>query len=523
MIAGDQSDVVDFLGDPRTHGGAVERIDTHGAMVFLAADVVYKLKRAVKFPYMDFSTLELRLDACRAEIEVNSRTAPTIYKGIAAILRGPDGALRIGDIGEDTPKGETVLDWVVVMARFDQDGMFDRLAAHGALDAGLMADLARTIAAFHASAAPRQDHGGSEAMAWVVDQNLKALDHDSPAIFDGDINRRLRRLSEAALKLGAQLLDRRRGQGWVRHCHGDMHLRNICLIDAKPTLFDAIEFNQAIACVDVLYDLAFLLMDLERRGLRGLANGFFNHYLASGGDGVGQWESHLEGLGLLPLFLACRALVRAQTSAAARDRQSDPAQARRLETEARDHQALALELLAPPPPRLVAIGGLSGVGKSTLARALAPAIGAVPGAVVLRSDVIRKKLCGADMLDRLGPEGYSGAVTDQTFGAIYALAGTGLDAGHGVIADAVFAKREQRRRIEQVAARIKVPFTGIWLHAPTEVMEQRLRARPPDASDATPGVLRQQLDYDLGQITWHRIEAAGTLDATLAAVRAHLG
>ena len=165
MITEDQSEVAAFLGDRRNHGGGageVERIDTHGAMVFLTKDVVYKLKRAVKFPYMDFSTADKRRGACQAEIEVNRRTAPAIYKGVAPIVRKAGGGLAIGRLGE-TPSD--AIDWLVVMDRFDQSGLFDRLAARGALDDGLMTELAGAIAAFHAKARRRFDHGGARAQA----------------------------------------------------------------------------------------------------------------------------------------------------------------------------------------------------------------------------------------------------------------------------------------------------------------------------------------------------------------------
>ncbi|MCH8092521.1 MAG: hypothetical protein IIC57_09270, partial [Proteobacteria bacterium] len=180
MITEDQSEVSAFLGDPRTHGdgaGGVERIDTHGAMVFLAGDVVYKLKRAVKFPYMDFSTAAKRRRACEAEIEINRRTAPAIYMGVAPIVRKTGGGLAIGRLGE-TPVA--AIDWLVVMDRFDQRGLFDRLAERGALDDGLMTELAGAIAAFHAKARHRFDRVGAEGIAWVVEEDLQALKEDAP-------------------------------------------------------------------------------------------------------------------------------------------------------------------------------------------------------------------------------------------------------------------------------------------------------------------------------------------------------
>ncbi len=523
MITEDQSEVSAFLGDPRNHGdgaGGVERIDTHGAMVFLTEDTVYKLKRAVKFPYMDFSTATKRRSACEAEVEINRRTAPAIYKGVAAIVRKTGGGLAIGRLGE-TPGA--AIDWVVVMARFDQRGLFDRLAARGALDDGLMTELAGVIKAFHAKARHRFDHGGAEGIAWVVEENLRALEEDAPAIFDALLNDRLDTLWHEALDRHGALLDRRRDDGFVRHCHGDLHLRNICVIGAKPTLFDAIEFNEDIACIDVLYDLAFLLMDLERRGLRALANLLFNHYLALAENFSDDLApGNMAGLAALPLFLSCRAGVRAQTSAAAAMSQADEADVRRLQHEARNYQRMAVGFLELEPARLIAIGGFSGSGKSTLAKRLAPRIGAAPGALVWRSDIVRKRLFGVDPTMPLGPEGYEAPVSRRVFAAINQRSLAALEAGHAVINDAVFANPAQRRAIEEVASRAGVRFTGLWLDAPPEIMEARLAARLGDASDATPEVLHRQLERPPGPIGWHRIDASGGIDATVDAAYARL-
>lgn len=523
MITEDQSEVSAFLGDPRTHGdgaGGVERIDTHGAMVFLAGDVVYKLKRAVKFPYMDFSTAAKRRRACEAEIEINRRTAPAIYMGVAPIVRKTGGGLAIGRLGE-TPVA--AIDWLVVMDRFDQRGLFDRLAERGALDDGLMTELAGAIAAFHAKARHRFDRGGAEGIAWVVEENLQALKEDAPAIFDAALNDRLDTLWHETLARHGELLERRRVDGFVRHCHGDLHLRNICVIGAKPTLFDAIEFNDAIACIDILYDLAFLLMDLECRGLRPLANLLFNHYLALAENfGDENAPGNMAGLAALPLFLSCRAGVRAQTSAAAAMSQVDEAGVRHLEHEARNYQQMAVGFLDPEPARLIAIGGFSGSGKSTLARRLAPGIGAAPGALVWRSDVVRKRLFGVDPLTPLGPEGYEAPVSRRVFAAIDQRSLAALEAGHAVINDAVFANPAHRQAVEEVAKRAGVPFTGLWLDTPPEIMEARLAARSGDASDATPEVLHRQLERPPGPIGWHRIDASGGIDATVDAANACL-
>src|SRR5690606_29005512 len=249
---------------------------------------------------------------------------------------------------------------------------------------------------------------------------------------------------------------------------GDLHLRNICLVEGKPTLFDALEFDEALASIDVLYDLAFLLMDLGYRGLDALAAVTFNRYLEA-------TEDH-GGLAALPLFLSARAAIRAHVTASTA--QSAAAAARdKLAAGARRYLDLALRFLDPPRPRLVAVGGLSGTGKSTLARKLAPLVGPFPGAVVLRSDVIRKELAGVDRLPRLGPEGCDPAMTRRVYETLRTRAAAILRAGHAAIADAVYARPEERAALEAAARAAGAPFTGLWLEAPVEALEQRISGR----------------------------------------------
>lgn len=510
MAAPDQQEVIAFLSRPEAYGrdaGAVERIDTHGAVVFLVGDHAYKLKRAVRFPYMDYSTVERRRAMCEAELALNRRTAPMLYEAVVPVMR-QDGALRLGG-------GGAAVDWLVVMRRFDQSGLFDRLAERGALTSDLMRALAAEISAFHDTAEWRDAFGGAAGMAWVIDGNRDGFAAAAFAPAARDMAARFDGLCRAALEKVAALLDARRAAGRVRHCHGDLHLRNICLIDGRPVLFDAIEFNDQVACIDTLYDTAFLLMDLERRALRPLNNVAFNAYLEHSGDDG--------GLAALPLFLACRAGVKAQTTAAAARAQSDPRRRDALHEEAESCLALGLAFLAPPPPRLVAIGGLSGTGKSTIARHLAPGLGAAPGAVVLRSDVLRKRLAGVAATTRLDPAAYTAQAAAQVYAALMEAARRIAQAGHAVIVDAVFARPEERAAIEAAARAAGVDFTGIWLEAPAARLEARIAARRGDASDATVEVLRRQLAYDLGPIAWHRVDASGEPAAVAARAGAALG
>jgi aminoglycoside phosphotransferase family enzyme/predicted kinase len=508
MITGDQTAVIEFLSAPATYDGAsVERIDTHASVVFLVGERAYKLKRAVKFDYLDFSTPERRRAMCEAEVRLNRRTAPEIYRGVLPVTRHDDSHLALGSDG-------TPVDWVVEMNRFDQRGLFDRLAVAGELKLELMSSLAAAIAGFHLSAEPRTDQGGRPAMAWVIEGNAAGFAEFGGACLDSTDASRVTSESLRELDRRGALLDSRRESGFVRQCHGDLHLRNIVLLDGRPRLFDGVEFNDRISCTDVLYDLAFLLMDLWRRRLPRHANAVLNRYLAE----TDAWEA----LCLLPLFLSCRAAVRAKTSATAATQANDAGRRGELHATAREYLAMAERLLHPPRPCLVAIGGLSGSGKSTLALNVAPAIGGAPGAVVLRSDETRKQLSGVPVLEHLGPQGYSAEMSRRVYATAAERAARVLRAGQSVVVDAVFARPPDRDSIEQVAAAAGVPFIGVWLEAPESVLISRTEQRRHDASDADAAVVRLQRAQDTGPIQWCRIDASGSTASVVSTAMARI-
>jgi aminoglycoside phosphotransferase family enzyme/predicted kinase len=501
MVTEDQTDVIEFLAAPSTHGTeTVERIDTHSAIVFLAGERTYKLKRAVRFDYLDFSTRERRRAMCEAEVRLNRRTAPDIYRRVVPVTREPGGALALDGSGPP-------VDWVVEMKRFAQEALFDRLAAAGELALELMPLLASAIAEFHRIADPRADHGGKAGMAWVIEGNAAGFAEFGADVLDPSACRELTAKARAELDKRGALLDERRASGFVKQCHGDLHLRNIVLLDGRPTLFDGVEFNDEIACIDTLYDLAFLLMDLWRRQLPRHANAAWNRYLRDTDD--------LSGLSLMPLFLSCRAAVRAKTNATAARLQGDARRSNELEASAREYLAMAGSLLDPSRPCLVAVGGFSGTGKSTLAYGLAPSVGSVPGAVVIRSDEIRKRLSGVSPLERLGPEGYATEMTERVYSTIADRARLTIRAGHSAIVDAVYARPGDREAIAQVAADLAVPFAGIWLDAPEATLVARVQQRRNDASDADAEVVRRQYQRRAGAMTWHPVEAASSPENVL--------
>jgi aminoglycoside phosphotransferase family enzyme/predicted kinase len=489
FIVEDQSETIAFL---EAELKPERRIDTHGAVVFLCRERAYKMKRAVKFPYMDFSTEGRRAAMCAAEIDVNRRSAPEIYLGVAPVLRR-DGKLALGEVGETS---EHAVDWLVVMQRFDEEGLLDRMAARGALTSDLMAALGARVAQFH-DGLPAIASGFCSpddyrhSVAADVRQMREAGDRLDPPTSEA--------LAEAmprSLEPFLDLVARRVAAGAIRRCHGDLHLRNIVTLNGQPVPFDAIEFSDKIANIDVLYDLAFALMDLARQGLGALANRLLNEWLWRVGEVEGA--SHEEALALLPMFLARRAAIRAYVDSAV------TAVSGADNAPARAYQKAALKFLEPAPPRLVAIGGLSGSGKTTLALKLAPEIGRTPGAVVVRTDVERKRQAGVPLEERMPAGSYSPEASARIYAASMARAERVLRAGHSVVLDAVFARPEERAAAEALARTMGVPFQGIWLDVPKDVAQQRVTDRKGDASDATASVVERQFGYDLGSIGWER-------------------
>jgi aminoglycoside phosphotransferase family enzyme/predicted kinase len=509
----EQREVVAFLRDPESYpaGAAPVRvIETHASLVFIAGGYAYKLKRAAKYAYLDFSTLALRLAACSAELKLNRRTAPSLYLEVRAISRSGDGRLRWGREGRPD---DAVVDYVVVMRRFEQSDLLDNLARYGALSPPLLYALIKHITEFHAKVEKRLDRGGSAIMAGLVETNIGIIRRSRAAGFDpGQIDRLETALGRELLRTGP-LLEWRRDAGKVRLCHGDLHLGNICVVDGKPLLFDCIEFSEDIASIDVLYDLAFLLMDLGHRGHRDFANLALNRYLdLTGDDG---------GLAAMPLFLALRALIRAHVTATKAERGwggEDCATVAGARAYLNDAEAA----LTPQRPRLVAIGGLSGTGKSTLAAALAPELGRPPGARCLRSDVTRKLLFGTDPETPLPPPAYAPDITEHVYRDLRAGAAAALRAGYAAVIDAVSLRDDERRAFAAVAANAGVSFTGLWLEAPADTLIARVGARSGDSSDASPAIVAQQLGHDPGSLDWTRIDAGAGFDATLAAARAAL-
>jgi len=508
-----QAKVLEFLGRTGSYAPpprAVERLDTHASSVFLAGEFVYKVKRAVTYPFLDFSTLEARHAACLNELRVNAHAAPQIYLEVLPVTIGAKGEFRLGGEGE-------AVEWVVKMRRFDQAALYDRMAAAGRLGVELMPALAAAIAAFHDAADRVLSAGQAVAPLESVLRDHAETFASHTAIFEPETVRSLTAESDESLARLAPLLGSRGQGGYVRHCHGDLHLRNIVEIDGAPVLFDALEFDDRLATIDVLYDLAFLLMDLGKRGLGRHANAVLNAYLNAEGD-----TGNLIGLAAMPLFLSMRAAVRAKVEAL-RARLAEGREAEAARDEARAYFALAKNFIAPSAPCLIAIGGLSGSGKSAVARAIAPHIGAFPGAVHVRSDVERKHLFGASPLERLPAHAYTPEITREVYTVCRKRALMALEGGQAVIVDAVHARPEERAALESLAAEMGVPFAGLWLDAPAELLRNRVTARIGDASDATAEIVDIQLGYEIGPQSFEVIDARGSVDDVAASCLERIG
>lgn len=488
MSEASEADVIAWLA-----GRAERRIDTACAHVFLGADSAWKIKRRADLGYADFSTLERRKWALDRELEFNKATAPDIYRAVRRITREAAGGLAIEGAGETA-------EYVLEMRRFDERQV---LAANPAsMDGELAEALGRIIAGFHA-AAPLRPAGGLTALSFTVGSNAQLLRETCAGLDPGRVETMIA-LTEAELERQAPLLAHRAATGFARRCHGDLHLGNILLEDGRPVLFDCIEFSDLLSDLDVQYDLAFLLMDLDFRGRRDAGVRALCGYLD---EAARSFPAEIwAGLASLPLMLSVRAGVRAHVSA-----HSDDPAAGRAYVEA------AIRHLSPPPPVLAAVGGLSGSGKSHFSRTVAPALGASPGAVILRTDEIRKRLMNLPPTRTLPPEAYTAQSQALAYDTMLDNARALLKAGRAVVLDATFIEPVLRARAEALAAECGAPFHGAWMDAPLEVLEARVAGRTGDASDATVAVMRDQAARLRQPIGWPKVEAtAATEDAAQA-------
>ncbi len=492
-VAPEQAATVAFLGDARTHAGITpQRIDTHLSHVFLTPTDVYKLKRAIRLDFVDYATVAARAAYCHREHAANRPFAGNLYRGVLAIRQTPDG-LKLDGTDAEGP----AIDWVVHMRRFRDADRLDRRLASGQVAERDLTDFADTLADVHTAAPADRSQGGHGGIASLIDQVSGDL-ANAPGCPEepGRVDAWARDLRTAADRLSDRL-EARREAGLVRRGHGDLHLRNLCYWQGRLIAFDALEFDEALRTTDILYDTAFLVMDLLHAGARPAANTVLSRYLARTMD----WD----GLAVMDVFLSLRAGVRAMAAALAQDRDTASA-----------YLATAENLLSTrPAPRLFAIGGRSGSGKSTAAARVAPQLGKAPGAILVRSDVTRKGLHGVAPETPLPKSAYGPDEDRRVHAALQAIAGRILAAGWDVIVDATFLTPRARSDLAALAEAHGCAFRAAWLQAPEEALRRRVATRRNDASDADLAVLERQLARPT-PLDWPHVDANDAPDRVAA-------
>lgn len=480
--------LITALQDPALYDhpvGRFEVVETHISRVLLTGDTVYKIKKPVNFGFLDFSTLDKRRHYCEEELRLNQRLAPELYLGVVAIT-GSETSPQINGDGD-------VIEYAVKMRQFDQAAQFNRLLAEGKLDSVMIDRLADKVAQFHLSLpAVDNNYGDINHVRQPMLDNIQQVRN---SIDDAGISQRLDALeqwTQQQLQELASAIESRKQQGYVRECHGDMHLRNIALWQDDILLFDCIEFNENLYRIDVMSDIAFLVMDLEDRGQAVLAARFLNRYLEITGD--------YEGLPLFTLYKVYRAMVRAKVDAL-RTQQELPASDEYRQTfeDFQQYLQLAERYIQPGQPRLLVNYGLSGSGKTTVSRLLAERLPAIQ----VRSDVERKRLFHVPLTGT--PDAavqqvlYTAKATEKTYHRLLAIARCLLNAGYTVIMDAANLSQRHRQRFYALAESLTVPWRLLVFEADEALLRQRLIARAQqgdDASDATVAVLQHQLESD---------------------------
>lgn len=458
-------------------------IETHISQVILTGQYAYKIKKPMDFGFLDFSTLERRKHFCEEELRLNRRLAEPLYLEVVPITGTPDQPVIGGD-------GEP-FEYMLKMRQFRQNQLLDQQQESGELRPELLTSLARQVAVFHDSLEPAPDDkpwGTPEAVYEAMQENF---DQIRPLISDTGLLSQLDNLeawTQTTFERHRDLIAKRREDGFVREGHGDLHLSNITVYKGEVTVFDCIEFNEPFRWIDVINDLAFLLMDLESRNEYGLANQVLNTYL--------EYRNDFEALSLLPLYKAYRAVVRAKIALFTMGNPAlDDQEKEELMQHYRDYAQLAESYSNIPNRFLLATVGLSASGKTCVSAAMSAELGLIR----LRSDVERKRLHGLAPLDdsqsAAGENLYSEEANEKTYNHLALLASDLLAAGFPVIVDAACLKEKERALFAAVAESQGVPFALLHCEAPDETRKEWVRKRKGDASEATEELLDIQKDW----------------------------
>ena len=463
----------------------IELIETHISWVILTGDFAYKIKKPVNFGFLDFSTLEKRHGFCEQELLLNRRLAPDIYLDVVAI-NGTQNKPCISGSGE-------TFEYAVKMAQFPQSAQLDNMLSAGKLEFKHMIALARMTADFHQTNSVADDtseYGDKNRVYQPVEENFMQIDEHLDTAPYTDMLSTLSQWSKSESVRLQPVFEQRKKNNFIRECHGDMHLRNLVWLNDHPLAFDCIEFNPALRWIDVISEIAFLVMDLQDRQQYRLANQFLNSYLEFTGDYV--------GLSVLPFYLCYRALVRAKVCALRLEQKNitaDENKKSRIEFES--YLKLAITYTQLPKPKIIIMRGLSASGKSTVSQKLLDDIGAIR----IRSDVERKRLfkttskndASGEVEKNIDTGIYSKDASQQTYTKLIELTSITIKAGYSVIVDAAFLKHEQREPFRQLAQHLEVPFVILEITAPAELLRRRISQRKNDVSDADLAVLEHQL------------------------------
>ena len=465
---------------------AVDLIETHISFVLLAGERAYKIRKAVRLEFLDFTTLALRQHDCTEELRLNRRSAPALYLDVVPITGTPEQP-ALGGCGP-------VIDWAVEMRAFAQSGLWDRLALAGGLSPAHIDALVEALGAFHDAAAvarPADPRGRADRVRAPMLDNLRALAAVCTTPDERAGLAALGRWEALAFDTLRNGFDQRLRDGWVRECHGDLHLGNVTQVDGTPTMFDCLEFSADLRWTDVMSDVAFLAMDLQSHGLARLAQRFVNGCIERGDDHG--------GLEVLRYYTVHRALVRAKVAALRREQlaAASPGAGGPEAARAPGHYLdTALANTNHTPPVLMLTHGCSGSGKTALTQSLLE----LCGAIRIRADVQRKRLFGLPALAHTDPHAraqvYSDEATAATHARLRELAALALGSGYSVILDATFLAHEQRQRARLLADGLGVGFVIIDFHASAATLRERVRQRAlrsDDASEADLSVLQAQL------------------------------
>ncbi len=506
MIIYNQKDIIEALLNPKLyppkwHVKEVSVRQSHIALLFLAGDYVFKLKRAVLMPDIDFSTPAKRRLACVQEMKRSTVYAPNLVLGVRSVRRLPSGRICIGgQAGEE-------IDTLLVMRRIPDENILANILPSDDFSRFEVMDLAEQLAELHSKAKPFRTKWGVPVIQKIILETERVLSCFCPNLFERE---KLDALMQSMLKsLGenSRLLALRAKSGHVKKCHGDLLLSNIAKDGDKYLFFSPVEYDDRAECIDTLYDLAYLLMDFEMRGMRKLSNILFNHYLA--------YMNDVKGYPLLHLYQSMRAAERAAVCAK-RSVMLHGQEKKEAIFRAETYFKMACHFMTSYPPVLIACGGLSGSGKSRVAREIGGFLNPAPGAVILRDDIVKKQINGCP-IDQHFDKAFDAPVVEKVvYDVLRQEAKIALETGCAVIVDALFYDENERKAIESLAKELNVAFVPLWMDAPFDVRLKRVESRKRNPSDVrTQSDLEKQLTLETGTVTWHKIMTDKTREETL--------